>query len=80
MLQESIQDAIDAANNSKTMYTYITDTNTDENLWGRLPPYFDSLASNSAFNCKEIVTTTGETFMYKIAWCIYNNLQLIIDI
>ena len=43
--------AIEAAVNSGTSLIYATDADLPENLWARLPVYWDDLISHDAFNC-----------------------------
>jgi len=48
---EKLNHAIEVAVNSGTSLIYATDADLPENLWGRLPVYWDDLVGHEAFNC-----------------------------
>ena len=52
-IQENLDYALTAATNSNTELIYVTDADTNENLWGRLPVYFDELVSHQTFQCSQ---------------------------
>ena len=43
--------SLEVAVNSNTNYIYVTDADINENLWARLPIYFDNFMNDDAFNC-----------------------------
>ena len=51
MPEAKLDDALQAAVNSGTSMIYATDADTNENLWARLPVYFDQLVNHSTFDC-----------------------------
>ena len=51
MPSEKFNHAIEVAINSGTSLIYATDADLPENLWGRLPVYWDDLVGHEAFNC-----------------------------
>ena len=50
-VSKDLDDALQAAVNSGTSMIYATDADTNENLWARLPVYFDQLVNHSTFDC-----------------------------
>ena len=51
--KEKLDFALTAAVNSNTGLIYVTDADTNENLWGRVPIYFDELVSHQTFQCNQ---------------------------